>query len=83
MWLGWNGSSTVTVDEQRLIRYRHCMVKEPLREAKSRRGMVALNVWVPRALHAALIRTRIKDRISINQVIREALELWFQRKARG
>jgi len=45
--------------------------------------MRQVNAWLPVRLHAALVRGRRVDRVSINQAIREAVELWLASRKAG
>jgi Arc/MetJ-type ribon-helix-helix transcriptional regulator len=54
----------------------------PFKEAKSRAGMVSMNVWLPAKLHKELALARVRDGIAANEAIREAVVLWLaHRKA--
>jgi hypothetical protein len=55
-----------------------------LKEAETRRGMVQLNVFVPRAIHRELLRLRERQRIGLNEAVRLALGAWLTaRRAKG
>ncbi len=59
------------------------MGKRTLKEARSRKGMRGRNIWLPVAMDKALAAARRRDRISVNQAIREAVGAWLaRRKAR-
>lgn len=52
-------------------------------EADTRRGMVAVNVHVPRGMHRELMRLRRDERLSMAAVIRLALTAWLARRRKG
>jgi len=52
----------------------------PLREAQSRAGWRAINVWLPPKVHRALALVRVNDGISTNEAVREAITQWLERR---
>jgi Arc/MetJ-type ribon-helix-helix transcriptional regulator len=53
-----------------------------LQEAPSRKGMRAVNAWLPEDLHRALMMARVEDGIAMSEAIRRAVKSWLARRRR-
>ena len=53
-----------------------------LKEAESRKGMRAVNAWLPEELHLALMKSRLVDNIAMSEAIRRAVTAYLARRSR-
>jgi Arc/MetJ-type ribon-helix-helix transcriptional regulator len=53
-----------------------------LKEAATRKGMRAVNAWIPEDLHRALMLARVEDGIAMSEAIRRAVKAWLARRER-
>ena len=53
-----------------------------LKEAETRKGMRAVNAWLPEDLHRALMQSRLEDNVAMSEAIRRAVSAYLARRKR-